>query len=82
MLLPFVSWFAYIYKDSSFIHEQIVSQHNARNYKKSKVASNLKWEMSSEPIPTADHLPVDSKIPKELYSLLKDTTDYAWYTTK
>ncbi|GMY05449.1 beta-galactosidase 13-like [Fagus crenata] len=62
--------------------QTIVSQHNARNYKKSKVASNLKWEMSSEPIPTAEHLPVDSKIPKELYSLLKDTTDYAWYTTK
>ncbi|KAF5443788.1 hypothetical protein F2P56_036316 [Juglans regia] len=59
----------------------IVSQHNARNLKNSKVAKNLKWEMSSEPIPTVEELPVDSKTPKELYSFLKDTTDYAWYTT-
>jgi len=62
--------------------QTIVAQHNARNFKKSKVASNLKWEKSSEPIPTVEQLPIDSKYPKELYSLLKDTTDYAWYTTK
>ncbi|XP_041013635.1 beta-galactosidase 13-like [Juglans microcarpa x Juglans regia] len=64
-----------------FNTQTIVSQHNARNLKSSKVAKNLKWEMSSEPIPTVEELPVDSKTPKELYSFLKDTTDYAWYTT-
>jgi len=64
-----------------FNTQTIVSQHNARNMKSSKVAKNLKWEMSSEPIPTVEELPVDSKTPKELYSFLKDTTDYAWYTT-
>ncbi|KAG2703152.1 hypothetical protein I3843_06G116500 [Carya illinoinensis] len=64
-----------------FNTQTIVSQHNARNLKNSKLANNLKWEMSSEPIPTVEQLPVDSKTPKELYSLLKDTTDHAWYTT-
>lgn len=61
---------------------QIVSQHNARNYVPSKVNSNLKWTMYAEPIPTVQQVPVNNKIPLELYSLLKDTTDYAWYTTR
>ncbi|KAG6653492.1 beta-galactosidase 13-like [Carya illinoinensis] len=61
--------------------QTIVSQHNARNLKKSKVAKNLKWDMSPEPIPSVEQLPVDSRTPKELYGFLKDTTDYAWYTT-
>jgi hypothetical protein len=38
--------------------------------------------MSPELIPTVEQLPVDSREPKELYNLLKDTTDYAWYTTR
>ncbi|KAE8008752.1 hypothetical protein FH972_005235 [Carpinus fangiana] len=59
----------------------IVAQHNARNLKRSKVAKNLEWKMSPEVIPTVEQLPIDSREPKELYSLLKDTTDYAWYTT-
>ncbi|XP_037495535.1 beta-galactosidase 14, partial [Jatropha curcas] len=59
---------------------QVVSQHNSRNFLRSNEANkNLKWEMTSETILT--QLKMDSKVPKELYSLTKDTTDYAWYTT-
>ncbi|XP_038887431.1 beta-galactosidase 13-like isoform X1 [Benincasa hispida] len=61
--------------------QTIVSQHNARNFIPSKVATNFKWKMSPEPIPTIQQVPVNNKIPLELYSLLKDTTDYGWYTT-
>ncbi|XP_024017347.1 beta-galactosidase 11 [Morus notabilis] len=61
--------------------QTIVSQHNARNYVRSKVASTLKWKMSPEQIPSVHQVPVNNRIPHELYSLLKDTTDYAWYTT-
>ncbi|XP_015581880.2 beta-galactosidase 13-like [Ricinus communis] len=58
----------------------IVSQHNARNFEKSKKANKkLKWEMAPEVIPT--QLKVTSKVPMELYGLTKDVTDYAWYTT-
>ncbi|CAL0334194.1 unnamed protein product [Lupinus luteus] len=65
----------------SLFHE-IVSQHNSRNYKKSKAANdNIKWEVFSESIPTFKQLPVKEKNPAELYSMLKDKTDYAWYTT-
>ncbi|CAM8981344.1 unnamed protein product [Rhodiola kirilowii] len=60
----------------------IVSQHNSRNFVKSAVAhKNLKWEMSKEVIPTVSQTQVLQKTPLELYSLTKDTTDYAWYTT-
>lgn len=38
--------------------------------------------MSPETIPTVQQVPVNNKIPLELYSLLKDTTDYGWYTTR
>ncbi|KAE9620319.1 hypothetical protein Lal_00019908 [Lupinus albus] len=65
-----------------FNTQNIVSQHNKRLYKKSKVANdNLKWETFSETIATTKELPAKDKTPAELYSLLKDTTDYAWYTT-
>ncbi|KAJ8766980.1 hypothetical protein K2173_012488 [Erythroxylum novogranatense] len=58
----------------------IVSQHNSRNFVRSENANkNLQWEMWSETIPS--QLPVTSKTPLELYSLTKDQTDYAWYTT-
>uniref|UniRef100_A0A7N0UZK8 Beta-galactosidase n=1 Tax=Kalanchoe fedtschenkoi TaxID=63787 RepID=A0A7N0UZK8_KALFE len=60
----------------------IVSQHNSRNFVVSKAAQkNLKWEMYKEVIPTMDQTKVVNKTPLELYSLTKDTTDYAWYTT-
>ncbi|KAK4754611.1 hypothetical protein SAY87_002715 [Trapa incisa] len=59
----------------------VVSQHNSRNFRRSQTANDLKWEISSEVIPDADRIPVNSKTPMELYSLNKDTTDYAWYTT-
>lgn len=38
--------------------------------------------VSSEVIPDAGQVPVNSKTPKELCSLNKDTTNYAWYTTR
>ncbi|XP_045803623.1 beta-galactosidase 13-like [Trifolium pratense] len=61
--------------------QSIVSQHNARNFVRSAVANNLKWEVFSEPIPSTNKLPSNQKFPAELYVLLKDTTDYGWYTT-
>ncbi|KAK7258025.1 hypothetical protein RIF29_32405 [Crotalaria pallida] len=64
-----------------FNTQHIVSQHNSRNYQKSKAANdNLKWEVYSETIPTAKVLPPRKKSPAELYSLLRDSSDYAWYT--
>ncbi|CAI8616832.1 unnamed protein product [Vicia faba] len=64
-----------------FNTQNIAAQHNSRNFDKSKAANNHKWEVYSEPIPTSKELPPKQKIPAELYSLLKDTTDYGWYTT-
>ncbi|KAF8020558.1 hypothetical protein BT93_G1094 [Corymbia citriodora subsp. variegata] len=61
--------------------QTIVSQHNERNYRRSKVTDNLKWEMSQEAIPDTTKVPVDSKAPAEHYGLTKDTTDYAWFMT-
>lgn len=61
---------------------QIVAQHNARNFHPSKKASNLKWEMSQESIPQMHHLETRSKEPLELYNMTKDTSDYAWYSTR
>ncbi|XP_062114677.1 beta-galactosidase 11-like [Humulus lupulus] len=59
----------------------IVSQHNARNYVRVKETKNLKWKMSPEPIPNVHQMNISNKIPNELYGMLKDTTDYGWYTT-
>ncbi|CAL0326899.1 unnamed protein product [Lupinus luteus] len=64
-----------------FNTQQIASQHNARNFRRSTLANNHKWEVFSESIPSNERVPVSQKLPAELYSLLKDTTDYAWYTT-
>ncbi|KAF8406609.1 hypothetical protein HHK36_008698 [Tetracentron sinense] len=62
--------------------QTIVSQHNSRSYRKSKVANkNLQWKMSHENIPTISEVPIRSKSPLELMNLTKDTTDYLWYTT-
>ncbi|RAL48448.1 hypothetical protein DM860_005872 [Cuscuta australis] len=62
--------------------QTIVSQHNARNFHPSKIARNLKWEMFQEPIPSFDELPIKNQVPREFYSLTKDTSDYAWYSTR
>ncbi|KAJ1393753.1 Glycoside hydrolase, family 35 [Sesbania bispinosa] len=64
-----------------FNTQHIVSQHNSRNFVKSKAASNLQWAVFSEYIPTTKQLPPNEKIPLEVYTLLRDTTDYAWFTT-
>nr|KYP44066.1 Beta-galactosidase 13 [Cajanus cajan] len=60
----------------------VVSQHNSRNFEKSPAANNFQWEMFNEATPTTKKMPIYQNIPAELlYGLLKDTTDYAWYTT-
>ncbi|ESW09381.2 hypothetical protein PHAVU_009G119632 [Phaseolus vulgaris] len=61
--------------------QSIVSQHNSRNYERSPIANNFQWEMFIEAIPTTKKMDTYQNLPAELYSLLKDTTDYAWYTT-
>lgn len=48
---------------------------------KSAVANNHHWEVFNEAIPSTKKLPPNQDLPAELYSLLKDTTDYAWYIT-
>ncbi|KAK7264196.1 hypothetical protein RJT34_31801 [Clitoria ternatea] len=64
-----------------FNTESIASQHNARTFKKSDVANNHKWEIYIENIPTVKELPPSQKAPSEVYTLLKDKSDYAWFTT-
>ena len=71
-----------IYYPIHFLLKQIVAQHNARNFHPSKKANKLKWEMSQESIPTIDELSVKYKSPLELYMFTKDTSDYAWYSTR
>ncbi|KAJ4962348.1 hypothetical protein NE237_022287 [Protea cynaroides] len=62
--------------------QTIVSQHNSRNYRVSKVANrNLRWQMSQEKVPTIKHAPIKSITPLELMNQTKDTSDYLWYTT-
>ncbi|KAM0986361.1 hypothetical protein ACFX13_013800 [Malus domestica] len=60
-----------------FNTQRIVAQHNSRNFVRSNVANNLKWTKYVEPILSALQVPVNNPTPLELYSLLKDTTDYA-----
>ncbi|KAJ6409928.1 hypothetical protein OIU84_009424 [Salix udensis] len=57
----------------------VVSQHNSRSFVKSRKTNKLDWNMYSETIPA--QLVVDSILPKELYNLTKDKTDYTWFTT-
>ncbi|KAF7810783.1 beta-galactosidase 13-like [Senna tora] len=64
-----------------FNTDRIASQHNSRNFKRSQTANNNKWEVFTETIPTTKEVPVNQKVPQELFNLLKDTTDYGWYTT-
>jgi len=61
---------------------QVASEHNSRNFRKTKNSNNLKWEVFTESIPNAKDIPVVLNVPTELYSLLRDVTDYAWYTTR
>ncbi|CAA7016575.1 unnamed protein product [Microthlaspi erraticum] len=59
---------------------QIVSQHTARNFMKSKKANKkFDFEVFTEKLP--GKLQGDSYIPVELYGLTKDKSDYGWYTT-
>ncbi|KAM3344125.1 beta-galactosidase 13 isoform X1 [Capsicum galapagoense] len=61
--------------------QTVVSQHNSRNFMTSEKAKNLKWEMYQEKVPTIADLPLKNRVPLELYTLTKDTSDYAWYST-
>ncbi|KAF7841215.1 beta-galactosidase 13-like [Senna tora] len=63
-----------------FNTQTIVSQHSSRNFVRSEAANKVNWEVFTEPIPTTKEVPVDNKEPFELYDLLKDRSDYAWYT--
>ncbi|KAL7125494.1 hypothetical protein ABFS83_14G120600 [Erythranthe nasuta] len=62
--------------------QRVVAQHSSRNFVASKKAKIHKWEMYKENIPTFNDLGVKSKSPKELYRLTRDTSDYAWYSTR
>lgn len=62
--------------------KQVVSQHNSRNFVPSEKAKNLKWEMYQEKVPTVNELALKNREPLELYSLTKDKSDYAWYSTR
>ncbi|XP_022762273.1 beta-galactosidase 13-like [Durio zibethinus] len=64
-----------------FNTHMITAQHNTRNFVRSAIANkNFNWEIYKEVPPTqAGHR---TKEPMELYELTKDTTDYAWYTTR
>nr|XP_017217998.1 PREDICTED: beta-galactosidase 13-like [Daucus carota subsp. sativus] len=61
--------------------DTVVSQHNSRNFVTVNTDNNLDWEFYREPIPTIETLPIKNPTPIELYSLTKDVSDYAWYST-
>ena len=67
-----------------FNSQSIVSQHNSRNFERSLTShkKELSWETYKEVIPTFDNLQLKNRSPLELFSLNKDTTDYAWYSTR
>ncbi|GER50249.1 beta-galactosidase [Striga asiatica] len=65
-----------------FNTQTVVSQHSARNFVPSKKAKITKWEMYKESVPSPHDLEIKSKSPKELYQLTRDTSDYAWYSTR
>ncbi|KAL1541165.1 beta-galactosidase 13-like isoform X2 [Salvia divinorum] len=64
-----------------FNSQAVVAQHSSRNFVVSNTAKLRGWEMWRESVPTYDNLEVKSVSPRELYSLTKDTSDYAWYST-
>ncbi|GAA0140504.1 galactosidase [Lithospermum erythrorhizon] len=61
--------------------QYIVAQHNARTFTQTLKARNFKWDVYQEKVPTIAKLKLKSKSPLELYSLTRDTSDYAWYST-
>ncbi|KAK6916725.1 Beta-galactosidase jelly roll domain [Dillenia turbinata] len=62
--------------------QTINAQHSLRNFHASHLANNNhQWVMTQETIPTVRSSPIQEKHPLELHTLLKDTTDYGWYTT-
>ncbi|XWS62646.1 hypothetical protein CRYUN_Cryun06bG0028500 [Craigia yunnanensis] len=68
-------------KTAVYNTHMITSQHNSRNFVRSEIANkNFSWERYREVSPT--ELGSMTNLPLELYELTKDTTDYAWYTTK
>ncbi|XP_074325969.1 beta-galactosidase 13-like [Apium graveolens] len=64
-----------------FNSQTIIAQHSTRNFVPSKKASNFRWVSYRESIPTYNDLPIKDIIPRELYQLTKDASDYAWYST-
>ncbi|GAB2218059.1 hypothetical protein Droror1_Dr00001276 [Drosera rotundifolia] len=63
-----------------FNTNQIVSQHSARFLTRSEVANkNLKWQMTTETVPTEGR--TFHRKPVEQYAMVKDSSDYLWYTT-
>ncbi|KAK0606163.1 hypothetical protein LWI29_034764 [Acer saccharum] len=61
---------------------EMSAQHSSRNYQKSEIANkNLQWEIYKDDVPNRDESLIKEKVPRELWSLTKDTTDYLWYTT-
>ncbi|KAK6159585.1 hypothetical protein DH2020_006899 [Rehmannia glutinosa] len=62
--------------------QTVVAQHSSRNFVVSKKAKITKWEMFKESIPSPHDLEIKSKSPKELYQFTRDTSDYAWYSTR
>ncbi|KAL9244854.1 hypothetical protein vseg_018575 [Gypsophila vaccaria] len=59
--------------------DYILSQHNAREFVKSEKAhENLKWEKTTERIPTKGFF---TRQPREQYGANKDASDYLWYRT-
>lgn len=67
---------------NALCYAQVVAQHSSRNFVISTKAKLGKWEMFKERVPTAHELERKSKSPEELYNLAKDTSDYAWYSTR
>ncbi|KAK1370335.1 Beta-galactosidase [Heracleum sosnowskyi] len=64
-----------------FNTDTVVAQHSSRNFVTVNTDFNLDWEFYREPVPTIDALPIKNQFPLELYSLTKDASDYAWYST-
>ncbi|KAF6166452.1 hypothetical protein GIB67_038189 [Kingdonia uniflora] len=63
--------------------QNVVSQHNARNFRKSKNANkDRKWVMSQDVIPTIGDCHVKEQSTMELFNQTKDISDYLWYTTR
>lgn len=65
-----------------FNTQAVVAQHSSRNFVVWKKCNETKWEMWREIIPSMDDLEVKSVVPRELYSFTRDTSDYAWYSTR